>query len=178
MDKPQKNLHVKPSKEQLQAGIDASLKELETIPPDPPTPPAPVTPPVVTTPPVPVTPPVPIVPPAPVKPPEPTTPPAPVTPPAVTTPPVAPVVTPPGEIDWKAKFQASQRESMVQGFKSKEIQNAYELAAKVPVPSNEEMKKEYPDWDDMDSTTQKIAMENLLKDVPKDIAQSIRLGHF
>ena len=72
------------------------------------------------------------------------------------------MVTPPGEIDWKAKFQASQRESMVQGFKSKEIQGAYELAAKVPVPSNEDMKKEYADWDDMDAVSQKLAMENLL----------------
>lgn len=135
--------HKKPSSDELKQGIKAAEDALET-------PPAPVTPP--ETPPAPVTPPAPPV--SPETPPE--TPPAPVIPPET---PPAPV-TPP--VDYKKKFAESTREAQVQGFKNKEIQRAVDAAAEITEPTEEDLKVEYPEWDDLTATEQKLAKDNLL----------------
>ena len=149
--------HIKPSKEELQANINASLSELETTPPTPPTPPTepPATPPAVEPP----------------KAPEDKTPPTPPTPP--TEPPATPPAKPAEEdIDWKKKFSESARENQVQGFKNKEINTAYEEASKVNDVAEEELKKEYGEWDDMTATEQKLAKDNLINKKRFDIVNT------
>lgn len=139
------NLHKKPTPEELQANIDASLETLKTIPEVPPVVPEPpvVIPPVVPEPPV-------VIPEAviPV-----------VTPPVV---PEVPVVIVPGEVDYKKKFSESSREAQVQGFKNKEIQTAVDAAAQIPDPSEEDLKVAYPTWEEMTETEQMLAKDNLL----------------
>ena len=153
--------HHKPTKEELEANIQASLDKVETLPKDPVTPtedkPVVVTPPVIPTPPEPT----------PSVTPEPVVTPAPVTPepevvvpvnPNPTTP--TPSVTP--EPDWKQKFTASSREVQVQGFKNKEIQQAVDLASQIPEPSDEDMIKEYPSWEEMTDSEKKTAKQVVL----------------
>lgn len=110
--------HVKPTKEQLEAGMKKSLEQLKTLPPagEPPAPP---------------------------------TPPAPLTPPN-------------GETDWEKKAKASAREAQVLGFKSKEIAEAVDKADAIPEPTKEELAKEYPEWEDMTPTEQKLAKDSYI----------------
>ena len=151
--------HVKPTKEQLEAGMKKSLDDLKTLPPagDPPAVP-PVAPPAVP----PVAPPTPPTPP--VTPPKPPAgdPPAvpPVAPPVV--PPVAPPTPPTGETDWEKKAKASAREAQVIGFKNKEIVGAVEKANELPEPTKEELEKEYPEWEEMTPTEQKLAKDSFV----------------
>jgi hypothetical protein len=147
--------HVKPSKEELQANIDASLKNLDTTPPEPPKagdePPA--------------------IPPA-----------TPPTPPKAddTTPPEPqkagdePPATPPAtqDVDWEKKFSASSREAQVQGFKLKAINEAYEEASKITDITEEELKKENPDWEDMTDTEKRLAKSILITAKKNDIVNS------
>jgi len=137
--------HVKPSREELEANIKNSLSELDNKPPEAPQPPAtpPATPPVEP----PVTPPAtpPVEPPA--------------TPP--TTPPATPPVTPPTEpvVDWQKKASESAREALVLSYKNRELSTAYEEAAKITQVTEDDMKKDYPEWEDMTDTEKKMAQQ-------------------
>lgn len=145
--------HIKPSKEELKANMDAATAKLDNLPPEPP---EPGTPPA--DPPTPPTPPA--TPPAdPPKPPEGDPPADPPTPPATPpTPPVTPAV------DYKKKFQASAREAQQQGFKNKEVSKAVDEAENLPEPTEAELKTEYGDdeWEDMTATEQRFAKDNLI----------------
>ena len=153
------SFHHKPTKDELQAGINASLEKLATTPPDPkpedPKTPAPSEP----TAPAklePVTPEKPVSP----APSEPTTP-APSEPQAPVTPePATPV--PQDGTDWRKKFTESSREAQVQGFKNKEIQQAVDAASELPEPSEDDLRKEYPTWEDMTDSEKKLATDTLL----------------
>jgi len=149
--------HTKPTKAQMQAEMDRSLKILETLPPELKTPveTPPVEPPVVT----------PVVPPTVVPP---------VTPPVE--PPQIPVETPPVEEtseqkiarlekeaeDAKKKFSNSSREAQVLGFKDKEMAKAQEEADLLQDPTDDEMKEMYADWDDKDQLTRDLAKDRVL----------------
>lgn len=146
--------HHKPTKDELKAGMGKALDDLSKLPkegepPEPPTPPAPPTPP---EPPTPPTPPEPPTPPA-----EPPTPPAepPATPPGTPPPPTPPV-------DYEKKFKESSREAQLLGYKNKEINKAFEEAAALPEPTDEEMEKLFSDWKDLGKTQQQIAKDSVL----------------
>ena len=140
--------HVKPTKAQLEEGMKKSLDDLKTLPlagepPVSPTAPAPPTSP------------------APVVPPTPPTPPA-GEPPTPQVPPVEPPKPPTGETDWERKAKASAREAQILGFKSKEIAEAVDRADAIPAPTPEELAKEYPEWEEMTPTEQRLATDSYI----------------
>ena len=146
---PEPKLHVKPTKDELQAGIDKSLKELEATPEvpkvEPKVEPKPVTPAVV----------------------EPATPP---TPPSETKPEVIPEVTlpPPDTLTppetevkkLKKRYTDSSREAHKLNEEKKVLSDAIDQAENVPVPTDDEMVGLYPDWDVLSDFEKKMAMDN------------------
>jgi len=130
--------HIKPTKAQLEEGMKKALEESKKIPP--------VTPPA--TPEIP-----PVTPPA--------TPELPKTPEPPATPPATPEI-PPVETDWERKAKASAREAQVLGFKSKEIAEAVDKADAIPEPTPEELAKEYPEWEEMTPTEQRLAKDSFI----------------
>jgi hypothetical protein len=65
------------------------------------------------------------------------------------------------EIDYKKKFVESSRENQVLHSKSKKIAEAFNQAGQTPEPTDEELKSEYRDWEDMTTTEQKFAKDIL-----------------
>jgi hypothetical protein len=141
----------KPTTEELQAQIDAAINPDQ--PPAPPTPPAD-------------------------PPQDPPTPPTPPTPPADPTPPpgddnASPSIPddtgdegdegedgkPKGDKDLKKKLSDSSREALILHTKNKKINEAIETASNLPEPTEEELRTRYPNWDDMDETTQSLARD-------------------
>jgi len=125
--------HTKPSKEELEANIAKVNAELET----------PATPPKVETPPA-----------EPVKEPEkqPETPP---TEPAKQ--PETPPATP--EPDFKEKFVQSSKEAQVLHAKNKKMNEVLEKASQLEAPTDEELSKEYTEWEVMSDFEKKMATE-------------------
>ena len=142
--------HHKPTKEELKANMDKSLEQLENLP-DPAPEAEPETPPA--TPPTPPEE-------SPVEPENPEA--EPETPPA--TPPTPPTEEEPkpDDIDWKKKYSASAREAQLQAYKNKEIAKAMADAAALAEPSEEDLKKEYSEWEDMTDTEKRLAKESVL----------------
>ncbi len=66
------------------------------------------------------------------------------------------------ETDWKKRYTDSSREAKVLAVKNKEINQAVEEAATIEMPTDEEVKAEYPEWDEMTTTEQRFARESLL----------------
>ena len=58
---------------------------------------------------------------------------------------------------YKKKFIASSKEALVLHGKQKKMNEAIDEAANLPDPTEEEMRKEYPQWDDMDDASRKTA---------------------
>lgn len=76
------------------------------------------------------------------------------------TPPEPPVETPEDkEAHWKEKFSKSSQEALVLNMKNKEMSRAFEDAAALPEPTEDELKKEFSEWDDMTSTEKKACQE-------------------
>src|SRR5258706_7842099 len=142
--------HYKPSKKEIQANIDAAAKALET-PIDPPAPKDPIPPAI--DPKDPATPPI-----------DPTPTPDPIMPPAQDPAPVQ--ETPEEKIareadEAKKRAANSARESQRLLQEKKDLNKAVEEAAQLPIPTVEELKIEYPEWEDMTPTEQRLALDNL-----------------
>lgn len=140
----------RPTTEELQAQVDAAVQG--DTPPAPPTPPTP---------------------------PEPPAPPTPPTPPEPPAPPVSDDDNPSPSIpddseeeddetpgkpktedkDLKKKLSESSREALILHTKNKKINDAIETASNLPEPTDEELHAKYPNWDDMDETTQSLARD-------------------
>ncbi len=147
--------HVKPTKEELQAGIKKASDDLDKLPPepDPNATPEPATPVPAESTPV-------------VLPVEPAPTPAVATPPEPTpgSEPIEPVVTvepEPGSVDWKKRYGDSSREAIILSVKNKELNSAIDEASNLPEPTEEEMAVAYPEWEDLTPTEQRLARESL-----------------
>jgi len=66
------------------------------------------------------------------------------------------------EIDYKKKFIASTREAQILSAKNKKVMEAFEKAEAIADPTDDDMTKEYPDWEDMGEFEKKIAKSNLV----------------
>jgi len=137
----------RPTTEELQAQVDAAIN-----PDQPPAPPIPPTSPED----------------PPQDPPTPPTPPADPTPPPDDNPsPSVPDDTedeeeddkPKGDKDLKKKLSDSSREALILHTKNKKINEAIETASNLPEPTEEELKEKYPNWEEMDETTQQLARD-------------------
>lgn len=62
-------------------------------------------------------------------------------------------------IDYKKKFAESSRESIILLHQSKKLVKAIKEAGALPDPTDDEMKVEYTDWDLMDDAQKKMAKE-------------------
>jgi hypothetical protein len=65
------------------------------------------------------------------------------------------------DVDYKKKFVESTREAQVLHAKNKKINEVIETALTLPDPTDEELKKEFTDWDVMTDTEKKLATDNL-----------------
>lgn len=78
-----------------------------------------------------------------------------------------PVETPeetPDEVDYKEKFSNSSREAALLAAKLKKQNEALEQAGLVKKPTEEEMRDEYPEWDEMSATEKKLATNSVWSD--------------
>lgn len=66
------------------------------------------------------------------------------------------------ETDYKKKFVASTQEAQILHEKNKKLTSIIEEAENIPEPTEDELKKEYRDWDDLSETQQKMAKESLI----------------
>jgi len=66
------------------------------------------------------------------------------------------------EEDLKKKLSASAREAQVLYAKNKKVNEAIERASGLPEPTEEDMKKEYPDWDVMGDFEKKLAKDSFI----------------
>ena len=64
------------------------------------------------------------------------------------------------EIDYKKKFIASTREAQILSAKNKKVMEAFEKAEAIADPTDDDMTKEYPDWEEMGEFEKKIAKSN------------------
>lgn len=69
------------------------------------------------------------------------------------------VETPIPSPDYKEKYVGSTREAQVLASKNKKLTTVIEDASKIPEPTDDEMLKEYTEWDIMDSTSKKMARD-------------------
>lgn len=67
-----------------------------------------------------------------------------------------------GDPDYKEKFSASSREAQKLLAKNRKINNAIDDASALPEPTDEEMKAEYPELEDMTPTERSLAKETLI----------------
>lgn len=126
--------HIKPSREELQASIDAAAQELESTPPQ-----------------------------EVIEEEEPT-----VTPPETPEEPeeeeeqAEESEHTPEDVDYKKKFSESSREAQIQSYKNKELNKAIKEASELPDPTEAELLKEYPEWEDMTATEQRLAKNDYI----------------
>jgi len=66
------------------------------------------------------------------------------------------------EEDYKTKFIHSTKEAQMLFSKNKKLQEAFNKASKVEPPTEEELQKEYSDWDIMSDLEKKLAKDNLI----------------
>lgn len=65
------------------------------------------------------------------------------------------------EIDYKEKFANSSREAQVLMEQNKQLQKQLDEFAQPKEVTEEELKKEYPDWEDLTDFEKKLAKQNL-----------------
>lgn len=63
---------------------------------------------------------------------------------------------------WKKKYSESSREAQVLYAKNKKVNEAINQASELPEPTEEDLKKEYGDWDEMTATEQRFAKDNYI----------------
>lgn len=66
------------------------------------------------------------------------------------------------EVDYKKKFIESTREAQILHAKNKKMTEAIVKAESMTDPTEEELRKEYSDWDDLTESQQKIAKQALV----------------
>lgn len=59
------------------------------------------------------------------------------------------------------RYSESTREAQILHLKNKKMQEAVEQAGQLPEPTDEDMKVEYPEWDDMTASEQKTARKSV-----------------
>ena len=132
--------HKKPTPEELQANIDKAAQEAALLEnqqePEPTPEPTPE--------PEPEAEPEPIIEPAPAPEPEP-----------------SPAPEPKPEVDYKTKFTESTREAQILHAQNKKINEAVQSALSISDPTEEELKKEFSEWDSMTDTEKRLAKDNL-----------------
>ena len=64
--------------------------------------------------------------------------------------------------DYKKKYIASQQESLILHAKNKQVNEALDKVSKFADPTQEELKKEYTDWDVMSEFEKKMAKDSLV----------------
>jgi len=69
------------------------------------------------------------------------------------------------QVDYKKKFIESTREAQILHAKNKKINDAFEEAQKIPTPDDEQMQKEYVDWDLMSEFEKKMAKDSYISRV-------------
>ena len=138
--------HVKPTKEELEANIKKSQEELEKLEPKPSEP-------------VPSTPP-----PSPSEPiPSPSQPvPSPSEPIPSPSEPIPSEPEPSKAVDYKKKFTESSREAQILAAKNRKTNEAIDKAAQGAEPTEEDLQKEYSEWDVMSDTEKRFAKEALI----------------
>jgi len=65
---------------------------------------------------------------------------------------------------YKKKFIESSREAMVIRSQSKKVNEAIDQASQLSDPTEEELRVQYPEWDDMTETEKKLATTNFKND--------------
>lgn len=78
------------------------------------------------------------------------------------------------EIDYKKKFTESAREALVQTAQRNELEKVIDGSVETPEPTEDELKAEYPEWDEMTSTEQKLAKKTLWNDKRFSIIEQAR----
>ncbi len=71
-----------------------------------------------------------------------------------------PVETPPDD-PYREKFANSTREAQILASKNRKITETIEQAAQLPEPTDDELRKEYEDWDDLTDFEKKMAKNAL-----------------
>lgn len=66
--------------------------------------------------------------------------------------------------DYRKKFVESSREAQILHAKNKKYSDAVDAAAGLTDISDDEMRKEFPDWDDMTQTEQRLAKRTTLNE--------------
>lgn len=64
--------------------------------------------------------------------------------------------------DYQKKFIESTREALVINAKNKQLNKAIEEAGQINDVTDDEVKAEFPEWEEMTATEQKLAKDNLL----------------
>ena len=64
--------------------------------------------------------------------------------------------------DYKKKFIENQREAIILASKNKKLNEAIDNAGKIAEPTEAELKAEFPEWEDMSTTEQKLSKEALI----------------
>lgn len=65
------------------------------------------------------------------------------------------------EIDYQKKFSESSREALVLHAKNKKLSEAIEQAGSIEPPTDEDMKAEFPEWEEMTTVEQRLAKDNI-----------------
>ena len=65
-------------------------------------------------------------------------------------------------VDYKKKFTESTRESQVLFSRNKKLSEAVDQASQMEEPTDEEMTKEFTDWDVMSDTEKRLAKDNIV----------------
>lgn len=71
------------------------------------------------------------------------------------------VKTEPKDTDWKKRYEDSSREAHLLYGKGSKMFQAIEKAGEIPEPTEEELKSEFEDWEDMSDFEKRMAKDNL-----------------
>lgn len=78
------------------------------------------------------------------------------------------------DIDWKKRYADSSREATIIASKEKKLAEAYDKAAEIPEPTEEELAQEYPDWDMLSDFEKKVARRTTLNDKRFAMIEGVR----
>lgn len=146
--------HVRPTKEELEANLQKITQELEK-------PEAPVAEPEPSTP-------------APEPEPEPEPEPVEVAPSEAAPEPEPEPSQPAPEVDYKKKFTESTREAQILSYKNRKIAEAIDTASELPQPTEDELTREYPEWDTMTDLERRLATDNLYNKRRFELLEGVR----
>jgi hypothetical protein len=85
----------------------------------------------------------------------------------------SPSPEPPEDI-YKKKAIEQQRENIVLHGKQKKMNDTLDQAANLPDPTEDELHKEYPEWEDMTQTEQRLAKQAMLSNKRFDLLRTVR----